>query len=36
MPGHHHALSYLWIGVGIIAAFYVYSFIAPMLSQSAA
>lgn len=34
MAGHHHALSFLWIAVGIIGAFYVYSFIAPMLGQS--
>jgi hypothetical protein len=36
MPTAHHALSYVWVAVGIIVAFYVWSYISPMLGTQAA
>jgi hypothetical protein len=36
MPSTHHALSFVWVAVGIIAAFYAWSYISPMLGTQTA
>lgn len=36
MRGFEHALSFVWIAVGIIAAFYAWSYIAPAISGTGA
>lgn len=36
MDGSHHALALIWVAVGIIAGFFVFSYIAPMLPAKTA
>jgi heme exporter protein D len=36
MKMHEHALSYVWVAVGIVVAFYAWSWIQPMLGTQTA